>query len=132
MIRALRIALLAASVLAAPAAFAGDVYQWKDTNGVTHYSQTPPTQGKYQMRTISHREGTGPAQAAAPASQQQSPQCETALRNIELLQSGRQLQLDSNGDGQPDQALDDDGRQKQLDIAQTVARVNCGQAKSAP
>jgi hypothetical protein len=131
MIRALRTALLAASLLAAPAVFAGDVYQWKDANGVTHYSQTPPAQGKYQMRTISHRDGSGPAQAA-PAAPQQSPQCATALRNIELLQSGKQLQLDSNGDGQADHDLDDDGRQKQLDIAQTVARVNCGQAKSAP
>ena len=131
MIRALRFALLAASVLAAPAAFAGDVYQWKDANGVTHYSQTPPTQGKYQMRTISQREGTAPAQAA-PASQQQSPQCATALRNIELLQSGSRLQMDSNGDGQADHDLSDDDRQKQLDIAQTVARVNCGQAKPAP
>ena len=45
MIRALSTALLAVSVLAAPAAFAGEVYQWKDAGGVTHYSQTPPSQG---------------------------------------------------------------------------------------
>ena len=29
---------------AAPTVFAGEVYQWKDANGVTHYSQTPPAQ----------------------------------------------------------------------------------------
>ncbi len=124
MIRALGSILLAASALAAPAAFAGDVYQWKDANGVTHYSQTPPAQGKYQMRTISHREGTGATQAT-PAATQESPQCVTARRNIELLQGGSRLQMDSNGDGQADHDLSDDERQKQLDIAQTVARANC-------
>ena len=126
MIRALSTALLAASVLATAAASAGEVYQWKDANGVTHYSQTPPAQGKFQQRTITqHVSAAAPAQPTAerPA----SPQCATAQRNIELLQGGSRLQVDSNGDGQPDGDLDDADRQKQLEIAQTVARVNCGE-----
>lgn len=126
MIRALSTALLAASVLAAATASAGEVYQWKDANGVTHYSQTPPAQGKFQQRTITqHVSAAAPAQPTTerPA----SPQCATAQRNIELLQGGSRLQVDSNGDGQPDGDLDDADRQKQLEIAQTVARVNCGE-----
>jgi len=125
MIRALSTVLLAASALAAPAVFAGEVYQWKDANGVTHYSESPPSQGKYQQRTISHRENS--ASPAQPTSNAVSPQCATAQRNIELLQSGSRLQVDSNGDGQPDGDLDDADRQKQLEIAQTVARVNCAE-----
>ena len=126
MIRALSTALLAASVLAAATASAGEVYQWKDANGVTHYSQTPPAQGKFQQRTITqHVSAAAPAQPTAERAV--SPQCATAQRNIELLQGGSRLQVDSNGDGQPDGDLDDADRQKQLEIAQTVARVNCGE-----
>ena len=102
------------------------VYQWKDANGVTHYSQTPPAQGKFQQRTITqHVSAAAPAQPTAERAV--SPQCATAQRNIELLQGGSRLQVDSNGDGQPDGDLDDADRQKQLEIAQTVARVNCGE-----
>lgn len=126
MIRALSTALLAASALAAATASAGEVYQWKDANGVTHYSQTPPAQGKFQQRTITqHVSAAAPAQPTAERAV--SPQCATAQRNIELLQGGSRLQVDSNGDGQPDGDLDDADRQKQLEIAQTVARVNCGE-----
>jgi len=125
MIRALSTALLAASVLVPAAASAGEVYQWKDANGVTHYSQTPPSQGKFQQRTITQRVSAAPAQPTTERAV--SPQCATAQRNIELLQGGSRLQVDSNGDGQPDGDLDDADRQKQLEIAQTVARVNCGE-----
>ena len=53
-------------------------------------------------------------------------QAEAEVRgNIELLQSGAKLQLDSDGDGKADKDLDDSARAEQLRIAQTVARVNC-------
>lgn len=135
MTRALRTALLATAVLAlgtAPAAFADELYQWKDANGVTHYSQTPPAQGKYQARSIYHREQAIDAgtPTAAPV---ESSQCTTARKNIELLQSGSRLQMDSDGDGKADRDLSDNEREKQLQIAQTVARVNCSStAAKAP
>ncbi len=130
--RALRSALTA-SVLAlaiAPAAFAGEVYQWKDANGVTHYSQTPPNQGKYETRSIYHRQPVGD-DPTAQAPQAESPQCITARRNIDLLQSGAKLQVDSDGDGKADRDLSDSDREKQLQVAQTVARVNCATATAA-
>lgn len=115
---------------AAPAAFAGEVYQWKDANGVTHYSQTPPSQGKFAARSIYHREQAAEGQPveAAPT---ESRQCITARGNIELLQSGTKLQLDSDGDGKADKDLDDSARAEQLRIAQTVARVNCSPTSTA-
>jgi hypothetical protein len=124
-VHALSAALAGAALLAAPA-FAGEVYQWKDANGVTHYSQTPPKQGKYETRSIYHRQqaATGDAAAAAPAAE--SSQCTTARKNIELLQSGAPLRMDSDGDGKPDRDLNDSERAGQLQIAQTVVRVNCG------
>ncbi len=131
--RPLRIALIASALAlgAAPAVFAGEVYQWKDANGVTHYSQTPPPQGKFQARSIYQRQPAAPGQtvAAAPT---ESPQCTTARKNIELLMSGAKLQMDSDGDGKPDRDLTDSDRDKQLQIAQTVSRVNCapGTAKA--
>ena len=108
----------------APTVFAGEVYQWKDANGVTHYSQTPPPQGKFAARSIYHREQAAEGQPAE-AAPTESRQCITARGNIELLQSGAKLQLDSDNDGKPDKDLDDSARAEQLRIAQTVARVNC-------
>lgn len=110
---------------AAPTVFAGEVYQWKDANGVTHYSQTPPPQGKFAARSIYHREQATDGQPATEAAPTESKQCLTARGNIELLQSGAKLQLDSDGDGKADKDLDDSARAEQLRIAQTVARVNC-------
>lgn len=125
-LRSYQISLIASALAlgAASTALAADVYQWKDANGVNHYSQTPPPQGKFQSRAIYHREPSdnGAAVAAAPA---ESPQCTTARRNIDLLQSGAKLQMDSDNDGKPDRELSDSDRSKQLQIAQTVVRVNC-------
>lgn len=130
MTRLRRIAPLAALVAtlalgAAPTVFAGEVYQWKDANGVTHYSQTPPPQGKFAARSIYHREQAADGQPVAAPASTESKQCTTARGNIELLQSGAKLQLDSDGDGKADKDLDDSARAEQLRIAQTVARVNC-------
>ena len=42
---------LALLVAVAAPAVAGELYQWKDANGVTHYSDSPPP-GKATRRTI--------------------------------------------------------------------------------
>ncbi|MEQ1513693.1 MAG: DUF4124 domain-containing protein [Lysobacteraceae bacterium] len=129
--RALRSSLISSLIVSAltlgiaPVAFAGEVYQWKDANGVNHYSQTPPQQGKFQARSIYHRERATDSQATATDASGESPQCTTARKNIDLLMSGAKLQMDSDGDGKPDRDLSDSDREKQLQIAQTVSRVNC-------
>ena len=124
-LRPLYIGLIATLALGAVTTVsAGEVYQWMDAKGVTHFSQTPPTQGKFQARSIYQRQPAVANQttAAAPA---ESPQCTTARNNIDLIQSGAKLKMDSDGDGKPDRDLSDSDREKQLQIAQTVARVNC-------
>ena len=48
----------------------GELYQWKDANGVTHYSDAPPPgQTSYENRSIRNSGGTAdaPEKAEAPA-----------------------------------------------------------------
>lgn len=103
------------------AALAGDVYTWKDANGVTHYSQTPPQAGSSQYRMFVHAKREAP-KSNAPA---ESPQCATARNNVDLLKSGKTLRRDIDGDGKPDTDLPDNERAKQLELAELVLRTNC-------
>ena len=113
------------SASASAALAADEVYQWKDANGVTHYSQTPPQGVSYKSRTIYHRPPSDVAGATAATAESSS--CTNARKNIELLQSGMKLQMDSDGDGAPDRDLADAERQEQLEMAQLVMRTSCEQ-----
>lgn len=130
--RALTATLFAAALGVAAIASAGEIYQWKDANGVTHYSETPPAKGPYQQRSVRDR-GARPAtpaqQAAAPTD---NPQCAAARNNIALLQSGQALQVDGNGDGKPDRLIDDAERKAQLEMARIVERNSCAPKPSTP
>ncbi len=109
------------------AAVAGDVYKWKDANGVTHYSQTPPPKGsaEYRMYLYAKRE----AQKAAAQSPGNS-QCETARSNVSLLESGKPLRRDTDGDGKADADLSDGDRAQQLELARMVLKANCAGQKT--
>ena len=115
----------------ATAASAGEIYQWKDANGVTHYSETPPPKGQYQQRSIRDR-GARPAAPAQPAAPTDNPQCAAARNNIALLQSGQPLQVDGNGDGKPDRLIDDAERKAQLEMARIVERNSCAPKPGTP
>ncbi|MGH8030793.1 MAG: DUF4124 domain-containing protein [Luteimonas sp.] len=108
----------------ATAALGGEVYQWKDASGVTHYSQTPPPKGAYQLRAIGDRRGTEPAAQAATASKE-SPQCATARNNIEVLQGTGAVQQDSDDDGKPDKTLGPEERASQLELARATLKATC-------
>ncbi|GAA3931394.1 DUF4124 domain-containing protein [Luteimonas lutimaris] len=120
-------------LLAMAAASAGELYQWKDANGVTHYSQTPPASGQYTERTESGRDvARSPAEAEAKADKPaESPQCTTARANIALLESESPVQQDSDGDGQPDKTLDDTERANQLELARALLKANCADGATA-
>ena len=108
----------------------GQLYQWKDANGVTHYSQTPPPRGSYQTRTVNPRSST-PAStsqtpAAAPASDAvaatpQQRSCAQARTNLQHLQSDRPVEMEG-GDGT---ALTPEQRTAQIEMAQAVIRAQC-------
>lgn len=115
-------ALTMAAACALPAR-AGEVYQWTDANGVTHYSQTPPPRGGAKYRVITHRQPE--AQAPATAAAAEDPQCGVARANIALIEGGGRVQRDTNGDGVPDRDLTAVERESQLQLARVVLRANC-------
>ena len=129
MVAHFRLAAVAAALLACGIASAGDVYQWKDAKGVTHYSDAPPPKGQYEARDIHHRDGE--AVAASPSA---SPtpvtdkNCALAKTNLDRLNTGGDIGLDANGDGKPDAPLSDAERAKQTELAQANIRVYCKQA----
>jgi Domain of unknown function (DUF4124) len=111
-------------LLAAGAVSAGELYQWKDASGVTHYSQTPPASGRYSERTESGRGNARPIEAVA-AKPAESPQCTTSRANIALLESKNPVQQDVDGDGKADKTLDDSERISQLELARALLKANC-------
>lgn len=113
--------LLACAALAAQAQSNG-VYKWKDAKGVTHYSDTPPPDGRYGNVVPD-----AAARVAPPA--KVDPRCATARANIAQLKSGRtDIGLDADRDGKPDKPLDDAQRADQLRMAEASERSFCAPA----
>ncbi len=123
-IRPLAIAL-ALTVAAAPAMAQQRVYQWKDANGVTHYTDVAPKQ-IHQTREIEVNDGK-PAEDAAK--QPESEQCTKARGNVARLQAGGPIGIDTNGDGKPDRNMTADEHKAQLELNQAAVKAFCMQAK---
>ena len=115
---------LVAGLIAAPAAFSGEVYQWKDANGVTHYSQTPPPAGSYQQRQITSSGASVAQAAAAPQAATESPNCTAARANVVALSSERPVHQ-AGEDGKPGRALNAAERSSQLDLANAAVKAYC-------
>ena len=127
-------------------ATAGDVYQWKDAKGITHYSNTPPANGTYKTRIVHTDDTPAPAPAttaatasaapaptpapapAAEANPGEDPGCAIARKDVELLQAKAPVLMDSDGDGKPDKILSDEDRAKHLQVAQSALKGRCAQA----
>jgi len=121
-LRLIAVALAGPLLLAALPAPAQQVYQWKDANGVTQYSGTPPTGVEYQVRDIRVRDGEP---AAAPAAPAEDPGCTVARENLALLGGKEAVSVDSNGDGKPDRNLDEAERAAQRELAEATIKVKC-------
>jgi hypothetical protein len=115
--------LLVATGLCASAA-ATNVYQWKDSKGVTHSSDSPPPGAQYDTRRIDNR-GDAVEEAEAPAETEVSSQCATARMNLATLSSGSPVQQDTDGDGKPDKVLDDEERATHKNLAETAVKAYC-------
>lgn len=123
-----RLRWLAAAGLAlaiALPAVSGELYQWKDANGVTHYSDAPPPAGAdYKNRTIGDHGSASVAaeEAEAPA---ESSQCTSARANLALLQGDGPVGADTDNDGKPDAAFSADERAAQTELAEAAIKVHC-------
>lgn len=128
----LGLAILGLATLGPAPAVAGEVYQWKDANGVTHYSETPPPKGTYKQRSIS---SGGQAQApmtTAAVAPVEDAQCTTARKNLALLQGKARLQVDTDGDGKPETPMSESDRANQLELAQATLKANCTAPAAQP
>ncbi|WP_367345049.1 DUF4124 domain-containing protein [Stenotrophomonas bentonitica] len=115
--------LVCCLLLVSATASAGTVYKWKDANGVTQYSEKPPTGQKAEQRQIQSRDPG--AVAAAPAAPAESTDCTNARNNLTLLNGKGDVMQDSDGDGKPDKALDADQRTAQKGLAEAAIKAYC-------
>ena len=117
-------ALLVLTGVCSTAALAGKIYQWKDAKGVTHYSDSPPPEGKAQDRQIDNRGEPAPTATVAGKSVE-NPMCTNAKRNLQILSGKAAVQQDTDGDGKPDKALTEDDRGSQRNLAEAAVKAYC-------
>lgn len=116
------IALLALCAALSPAlAQQQQVYQWKDAQGRTHYSSTPPANGNYSVRGVRNRQPE--AAAAQPEGKSESAECKQARTNLAVLRESVSVQM-TGADGQP-RTLTDEERASQTRLAETILETNC-------
>lgn len=129
----LRLAVGIALCLTAAAASAQTkaAYQWKDANGVTQYSSTPPPKGDYKVRAV-NTQGASLAAAAKTTQAAEDPQCTTARANLALLGGKAEVKMDSDGDGKPDKALSAEDRANQTALAEATLKANCAAPAAKP
>ncbi len=118
-----RLALFSAITLIAGHAIAQQrVYQWKDAQGRTHYSSSPPASGVFKSRAVATDTPRPAAKPVAP----ESAQCTSVRANLATLKANSNVLMDSDGDGKPDRTLSADEHANQLKLAESYLVANCG------
>ncbi|MBA3928662.1 MAG: DUF4124 domain-containing protein [Xanthomonas sp.] len=120
------LSVLALCLATASTVQAQQVYQWKDKNGVTHYSDSPPPNQTTQNRRI-NQYGAAAVETAQPAGKAvENAQCSSARANLQILATNKgPIQQDTDGDGKPDTVLDDTGRENQRNLAEAAVKAYC-------
>ncbi|MFT3667290.1 MAG: DUF4124 domain-containing protein [Pseudoxanthomonas sp.] len=124
------LAALALCLTVAATAQAQQVYQWKDKNGVTHYSDTPPPSQTVQNRRI-NQYGAATAETQPVGKSVENAQCTGARANLQILASSNTVvRQDTDGDGKPDTTLDETARSNQRGLAEAAVKAYCPPAGS--
>jgi hypothetical protein len=119
-------AALALLLVAAPTlAQQQRVYQWKDANGVTHYTDLPPTQA-HKSRDIDNRGGAAGIATVKPV---ENEQCANSRNNLQRLQANQSVGVDTDGDGKSDRNLSSDERASQIELNQAAIKAYCPASK---
>ncbi|UNK48907.1 DUF4124 domain-containing protein [Lysobacter sp. S4-A87] len=111
-------------VFALPAS-AAKVYQWKDAQGVTHYSDAPPAGQEYKNRGVHEDAGKAPAAAATAAKPVTNANCSNARSNLSVLQGTAAVGIDEDKDGKPDRNLNDTERANRTQLAEAQIKTYC-------
>jgi hypothetical protein len=116
----LPLGLAAALVLSAACpANAGQVYQWKDARGVTHYSDFPPAGQKATQRNLDTRAPTAPAKPVVNAD------CSNARSNLAILKGNTPVGLDADRDGKHERELTPAERAERTAKAEQAVKTYC-------
>ena len=118
--------LLVATPLAAQTG-TDKVYKWTDENGVTHFSQDPPTGEQYEERDV--REPPAARKTAEELEKEVPPKpesdlCQRVRANIKALEESDEVNMDLNNDGEAE-ILSEEQRAAQLDIARKQVDIYC-------
>ncbi|MDE2089883.1 MAG: DUF4124 domain-containing protein [Gammaproteobacteria bacterium] len=82
--RTCSLAVMALLALGAYTRAQADIYKWVDTNGLTHYSEEPPSTGKYQVIQSAPPAPANPAGAAPAQAQPAKPAAPQPQANAQL------------------------------------------------
>ncbi|MBB3227317.1 hypothetical protein FHW69_001940 [Luteibacter sp. Sphag1AF] len=140
--RYLIVALLASVATMAQAQSATSFYKWKDAQGVTHYTDSPPPGGTKVEKvhtsgatasTQPSTEGVSPEPKPEPAKGTSGPTadtpenrgklCETLKSNLEVLGKDQPVSADDGKGGSVQ--LDTAARQRQMETAQAQYTLYC-------
>jgi hypothetical protein len=140
MARMRRYLVLAFLLAVCPLAF-GQAYKWKDAQGVTHYSDSPPPAGtkvekiKTSGVVIPPAGEAAPAATPAPAATKPAPDqvtdtpanraklCDQLHKNADTLSKEKNVSVDDGKGGS--KVLDDAGRARQVETTQAQITLYC-------
>ena len=132
--RTIRVLAGVAALLLALPVFAGKVYQWKDANGVTHYTDTPPRGQKgvqdRELKDAPPAATPAPAATAAKAAPKPADDANCAIyrNNLAQLQSSQPVGEDADGDGRPDREMGAEERAQQVRQTEQMLQAHCTKA----
>lgn len=116
--------LVAGLLAAALPASAGEVYQWKDAKGVTHYADAPPPNQVHKSRVINTQGAATVATAAAkPAAV--NADCSNARSNLTILQGKGEVGIDEDKDGKAERNLTPLERSNRTQLAEASIKTYC-------
>lgn len=104
-------------------ATAGDVYQWKDAKGVTHYADSPPPNQAHKSRAITAQGSAAIVVADQPVVV--NANCSNARSNLTILQGKAEVGIDEDKDGKPDRNLTATERANRTALAEASIKTYC-------
>jgi len=125
--RTIRLSMGLAALLLALPAFAGQVYQWKDAQGVTHYSDSPPP----AQQGVKNRQLKDPA-PATQAEPTESENCAMARKNLSQLKGNGPAGFDADGDGKLDKEMSADERTRYVQQTELMLKTQCAKPAAQP
>ena len=108
--------------VALPAA-SGEIYQWKDAKGVTHYSDSPPPNQAHKSRAINQKGAHAVSATAKPVVA--NADCTNARSNLKILQGNTEVGIDENKDGKPERNLTAQERVNRIRLAEAGVKTYC-------